>query len=170
MAFTTNVAAVAAVVGKTQEEVVAVAKVSQNPGLTLKERNKLLTPDQQAAFDGLSTFEKDEIAEILESTSAIPADSFSEVLGRQVRDANKDKGQIVGRRNAVYRGFTPKAEQIASLRIITTQDFISQANNFLPARNRVDVSKLAAGGVVIYGTDRGSGDGRRDVRISPPRH
>ena len=72
----------------------------------------------------------------------------------QVREANKDKGQIVGRRNAVYRGFTPKEEQIASLRIITTQDFISQANNFLPARNRVDVSKLAAGGVVIYGTDQ----------------
>lgn len=147
MAFTTNVVAAAAVVGKTQEEVVAVAKVNQG-------RGESLTPDQRAAFNGLSIADKDEIGTILESTSAIPADSFSEVLGRQVREASKDKGQIVGKRNAAYRGFTPKEEQVASLRIITTQDFISQANNFLPKRNRVDVSKLAAGGVVIYGTDQ----------------
>ena len=137
MPFTTNVATVASVVGKTQEEVVAVIKHDQDPSS--------LTVDELLAFIKIPETEVALIEAFLESTSPIPPDKFSEVLTKQTRAGNKDQAAIVGKRNQAYRGFTPKEEQIASLRIIATQDLLS---------GQVDQSKLKAGGIVIYGTDQ----------------
>lgn len=137
MAFTANVSAVAALVDKTQEEVVAVEKHKQDPSS--------LTVDELIAFVNIPETEVAQIEALLESKSIIPPDKFSEILTKQIRDGNKDQAAIVGKRNQAYRGFTPKEEQIASLRIIANQDLVS---------GQVDQSKLKAGGIVIYGTDQ----------------
>ncbi len=137
MPFTNNVAEVASIVGKTQEEVVAVVKHGQDPSS--------LDVDQLLAFIKISPTEVAKIEALLESKSPIPPDKFDEILTEQIRDGNKDQAAIVGIRNQAYRGFTPKEEQIASLRIIANQDLLSGQTN---------QSKLKAGGIVIYGTDQ----------------
>lgn len=92
------------------------------------------TFDQQAAFN--------------EYKSVLPKDSFDTVFADQIRRFSRGEDRIknaVGKRNRQYRGTSPKAENIASLRVIAN---VSADSREIPQ------SQQQAGGFVIFGTDQ----------------
>lgn len=139
MAFTLGVSSAQSLAGRTQEEIALVVKEAEGG---------ILTVEEQGAIGGISILEKETILASVQSQSPIPPDAFDPITQEQNRQGNqgeKEKRGVVGRREAAYRGITPKDESIASLRIIANLDLLT---------GQVNQTGLQTGGLTIYGTDQ----------------
>jgi hypothetical protein len=131
---------------KGQEAMAAVAQKAAQEAALEAER-EALSQAQQDALEDIPVAEQEAMSELTQFGASVPSDSLNTVLAQEIRRGEDKRRQaaVIGRRNNILRGVTPKEETVASLRIIA---------NLQALTGLVSTDKKATGGFLVYGTDQ----------------